>query len=287
MRWAAACSASSTASRPRSAIRRRIRGLRRRPPRMGTARHDRPGPDSLLVEGFPDLQRRHRLRPVQSVRARPRPRPRQATTAGMAWGPARPRRAGPPRRAGWPALPWRHLHRPQPQPVRSPVLPGRGGQHAAQHRRTSRVAHRQPRPQRIHRRARLDAPRRHLHRRPPRTNRAAATVADPALHPATPSGTRTGRLRRRPSPARQPPTALPGQDRRRRRPRHTQAPHDTLVRAAFTLGRLVAGGEFSDDEARSALHIAAQQRRIPTHEADEAITDGLDAGRRHPRRLDE
>lgn len=61
--------------------------------------------------------------------------------------------------------------------------------------------------------------------------------------------------------------------------------HDTLVRAAFTLGRLVAGGVYTEDDARSALHIAAQQRRIPTHEADEAITDALKAGRLRPRQL--
>jgi len=61
--------------------------------------------------------------------------------------------------------------------------------------------------------------------------------------------------------------------------------HDTLVRAAYTLGRLVGGGEFTDDQARSTLHIAAQQRRIPTHEAEAAISDGLEAGGRHPRRL--
>ncbi|MDT7785199.1 MAG: hypothetical protein QOF58_3618 [Pseudonocardiales bacterium] len=61
--------------------------------------------------------------------------------------------------------------------------------------------------------------------------------------------------------------------------------HDTLVRAAFTLGRLVGGGEFTDDDARGALHIAAQQRRIPVQEADSAISDGLEAGHRSPRRL--
>lgn len=68
----------------------------------------------------------------------------------------------------------------------------------------------------------------------------------------------------------------------------TAAPHTahhTLVKAAFTLGRLVAGGEFTDDEARSALHIAAENRHIPSVEADEAITDGLAAGAQRPRRL--
>ncbi len=64
-----------------------------------------------------------------------------------------------------------------------------------------------------------------------------------------------------------------------------QTAHDTLVRAAYTLGRLVGGGEFSDDEARAALHIAARDRSIPTYEADEAITDGLAAGALRSRRL--
>jgi len=61
--------------------------------------------------------------------------------------------------------------------------------------------------------------------------------------------------------------------------------HDTLVRAAYTLGRLVRGGEFDDDEVRSALHIAAQARGIPSYEADEAITDGLAKGAQLGRRL--
>jgi len=65
----------------------------------------------------------------------------------------------------------------------------------------------------------------------------------------------------------------------------SQTAHDTLVRAAYTLGRLVGGGEFTDDEARAALHIAARDRRIPTYEADEAITDGLAAGALRSRRL--
>jgi hypothetical protein len=54
--------------------------------------------------------------------------------------------------------------------------------------------------------------------------------------------------------------------------------HNTLVSAAYTLGRLVGGGAFTDDEARAALHIAAQQRRIPIREADDAITSGLVKG---------
>ncbi|HET6285735.1 MAG TPA: bifunctional DNA primase/polymerase [Amycolatopsis sp.] len=61
--------------------------------------------------------------------------------------------------------------------------------------------------------------------------------------------------------------------------------HDTLNRAAFGLGRLIAGHEFTDDEARATLHIAAQKRQIPTYEADSTISDGLEAGARYPRRL--
>jgi hypothetical protein len=61
--------------------------------------------------------------------------------------------------------------------------------------------------------------------------------------------------------------------------------HNTLVSAAYTLGRLVGGGEFTDDEARAALHIAAQQRRIPMREADDAITSGLVKGSMNRRTL--
>ncbi|TQM01692.1 bifunctional DNA primase/polymerase [Pseudonocardia kunmingensis] len=61
--------------------------------------------------------------------------------------------------------------------------------------------------------------------------------------------------------------------------------HDTLVRTAYALGRLVAGGEFTDEEARAALHVAAQQRRIPAYEAAEAISSGFDRGGLRPRRL--
>ena len=61
--------------------------------------------------------------------------------------------------------------------------------------------------------------------------------------------------------------------------------HDTLVRAAYTLGRLVSGGDYTDDEARCALHLAAHDRHIPAYEAGEAITAGLAAGAQHARRL--
>lgn len=61
--------------------------------------------------------------------------------------------------------------------------------------------------------------------------------------------------------------------------------HDTLVRSAYTLGRLVGGGDFAEDDARAALHIAAQQRNIPIAEASDAISAGLEAGALVPRRL--
>jgi hypothetical protein len=68
-------------------------------------------------------------------------------------------------------------------------------------------------------------------------------------------------------------------------PPHTA--HDALVRAAYSLGRLVAGGVLTDNEARTSLHIAAHHRRIPATEADAAINDGLHAGSRYPRQLED
>lgn len=65
--------------------------------------------------------------------------------------------------------------------------------------------------------------------------------------------------------------------------------HDTLNRAAYTLGRLVAGGDIAEHDARAALHEAAAHHvgidEWTTAEAEQTITDGLEAGARHPRRL--
>lgn len=62
--------------------------------------------------------------------------------------------------------------------------------------------------------------------------------------------------------------------------------HDTLLRAAFTLGRLVAGGDYTDDEARAALrHAAGTLTGFPAREAERTIDDGLRYGGRHPRQL--
>jgi len=65
--------------------------------------------------------------------------------------------------------------------------------------------------------------------------------------------------------------------------------HDTLNRAAYTLGRLVASGDIAEHDARAALHEAAAHHvgidDWTTAEAEQTITDGLEAGARHPRRL--
>lgn len=66
--------------------------------------------------------------------------------------------------------------------------------------------------------------------------------------------------------------------------------HDTLRQAACTLGRLVAGGDVTDGEARAALYTAAaqlEQGGFPAWEADRVINDGLTFGARYPRRLAE
>ncbi|UVS80593.1 hypothetical protein Actkin_04344 [Actinokineospora sp. UTMC 2448] len=60
----------------------------------------------------------------------------------------------------------------------------------------------------------------------------------------------------------------------------------TLFRAAYTLGRLVAGGEFGEDEVRAGLHdAAARLEKFTAREADRTIDDGLRYGSRVPRRL--
>ncbi|TVT23393.1 bifunctional DNA primase/polymerase [Amycolatopsis rhizosphaerae] len=65
--------------------------------------------------------------------------------------------------------------------------------------------------------------------------------------------------------------------------------HDTLIRAAYTLGRLVAGGDIAEYDARAALHEAAARHvgvdDWSTAEAEQTISDGLEAGGHHPRCL--
>lgn len=60
----------------------------------------------------------------------------------------------------------------------------------------------------------------------------------------------------------------------------------TLLRAAITLGRLAAGGEYEHDQVVAALHqAAARLRGFPAREATRTITDGLRWGTQRPRRL--
>lgn len=62
--------------------------------------------------------------------------------------------------------------------------------------------------------------------------------------------------------------------------------HDTLIRAAFTLGRLTRGGDMTLEEARACLHdAAARWRGSPSRKDLSTIEDGLNAGARQPRRL--
>lgn len=66
---------------------------------------------------------------------------------------------------------------------------------------------------------------------------------------------------------------------------------DTLNKAAFTLGRLIAGGDVAEGDARAALHEAAAHHDgidgWTTAEAEKTITDGLADGGLYPRRLDD
>lgn len=65
--------------------------------------------------------------------------------------------------------------------------------------------------------------------------------------------------------------------------------HDTLLKAARTLGRLVGGEELAEDDARSALHSAAAGHigveGTTPGEVHRTIDDGLRYGVRLPRRI--
>jgi hypothetical protein len=62
--------------------------------------------------------------------------------------------------------------------------------------------------------------------------------------------------------------------------------HDTLLRAAFTLGRLVGGGELTDVQARTGLLAAVGcWHGSPSRKDERTIADGLRAGADQPRRL--
>jgi Bifunctional DNA primase/polymerase, N-terminal len=62
--------------------------------------------------------------------------------------------------------------------------------------------------------------------------------------------------------------------------------HHVLVRAAFTLGRLVAGGDLTVEDARDCLYdAAAYWRGAPSIKDTNTIEDGLRAGALQPRQL--
>ncbi len=59
--------------------------------------------------------------------------------------------------------------------------------------------------------------------------------------------------------------------------------NDTLNRAAFSLGQLVAGGELDAGEVEAALLTAARQAGLTEQEARATIKSGMQAGAREPR----
>ena len=65
--------------------------------------------------------------------------------------------------------------------------------------------------------------------------------------------------------------------------------HDTLLAAARTLGRLVGGGELSEDTARAALLDAAAGHvgiaGCTAREVEQTVADGIAFGRQLPRRI--
>jgi hypothetical protein len=61
------------------------------------------------------------------------------------------------------------------------------------------------------------------------------------------------------------------------------ARNDTLNRAAFAVGQLVAGGELDESEALSQLKNAAEYIGLPTREIESTIQSGINSGKREPR----
>ena len=61
------------------------------------------------------------------------------------------------------------------------------------------------------------------------------------------------------------------------------ARNDTLNRAAFAIGRLVAGGEVDVEEAAWALLVAAERAGLTRREAERTLASGLRAGLAEPR----
>lgn len=63
--------------------------------------------------------------------------------------------------------------------------------------------------------------------------------------------------------------------------------NDTLNRAAFNLGQLVAGGALDDGIVRSALFAAARQAGLSDSEIEHTLRSGLTGGAKHPRTVPE
>jgi hypothetical protein len=59
--------------------------------------------------------------------------------------------------------------------------------------------------------------------------------------------------------------------------------NDTLNRAAFNLGQLIAVGQLTETDVTDALTDAALHANLSEHETARTITSGLTAGQRHPR----
>ncbi|MFW6061189.1 MAG: bifunctional DNA primase/polymerase [Planctomycetota bacterium] len=62
--------------------------------------------------------------------------------------------------------------------------------------------------------------------------------------------------------------------------------NETLNRAAFNLGTLVASGHLERAEVEATLHGAAESTALPPAEIAATVRSGLDAGLRHPRRIE-
>jgi hypothetical protein len=60
--------------------------------------------------------------------------------------------------------------------------------------------------------------------------------------------------------------------------------NDTLNRAAYNLGQLVAAGRLAEDDVTTELTAAAIKAELESPEIQRTIASGLAAGQRHPRR---
>jgi hypothetical protein len=59
--------------------------------------------------------------------------------------------------------------------------------------------------------------------------------------------------------------------------------NDTLNRAAYNLGQLIATGQLNEDDITTELTTAALKAELDPREIQRTITSGLTAGQRQPR----